>query len=91
MNQILVEHDPSPMKLEVLGVDDWDECVESVSVQERFYAQTETTFIQHGRAEVIPEGGSSVLINAGDLVTLLAETRCVWNITEPMTRYFRAG
>ena len=88
MNDILIEHDPSPMKLEVLGVEDWPVCNEAVSVAERRYARTETTFILRGCAEITPRGGETVIITRGDLVTFLPEAHCTWNITEAMERHY---
>ena len=91
MNDILIEHDPSPMKLEVLGVEDWPVCSEAVSVAERLYARTETTYIVQGCAEITPQGGETVVINPGDLVTFMPESRCTWKITEAMERHYCAG
>ncbi len=89
MNGVLIEHDPSPLKLEVLGVDDWPVSNEPVSVQEKTYAHTETTFILRGRAEIATQDGETVAIARGDLVTFLPETRCTWRITEAIQRHHR--
>ncbi len=88
MNNILIEHDPSPMKLEVLGVVDWRVCSEAVSVEERFYARTETTYIISGRAGITTADGESVIIGPCDLVTFMPDARCTWNITEAMERHY---
>ncbi len=91
MSSVLIEHDPSPMKLEVLGVEDWPVCNDAVSLQEKSYDQTETTFIIQGRAEITPRDGKTVIINAGDLVTFLPDACCMWNITEAMERHYSQG
>ena len=91
MNSILVEHDPSPMKLEVLGMEDWPLSREPVSVQEKSYRQTETTFILEGRAEITRQDGETIAIQPGDLVTFMPEARCTWTITEAIERHYRKG
>ncbi len=91
MNDILIEHDPSPMKLEAMGMEDWPIGADPVSVREKSYDRTETTFILRGRADLTPQGGGTVEIVRGDLVTFLPETRCTWNITEAMERHYRTG
>ena len=91
MSSVLIEHDPSPMKLEVLGVEDWPVCNDAVSLQEKTYDQTESTFIIQGRAEITPRDEKTIVINPGDLVTFLPETCCMWNITEAMERHYRKG
>ncbi len=91
MTDILLEHDPSPMKLEVLGVEDWPICNDAVSLQEKVYAQTETTFIVQGRAEITPQEGKPIIVSGGDLVTFLPGARCTWAITEAVVRHYCAG
>ena len=89
MGAILVEHDPSPMKLEVLGVEDWPVGGEEVSVFDKVYGGTETSYILRGRAEITPEGGETVVVRPGDLVTFMPDTRCTWRIIEAMERHCR--
>ena len=48
MPQVLVEHDPSPMKLEVLDVEEWPTVIEPVGSSEHVYRQTETSYIVGG-------------------------------------------
>ena len=88
---VLVEHDPSPMKLEVLGVDDWSISIDAVSVQEKTHAHTETHYILRGRAEITPQDGQTVVVRAGDLVTCMPDARCRWKITEALERHHRKG
>ena len=88
MNEILIEHDPSPMKLEMLGVYDWRVCSEAVLVEERLYARTESTYIIAGRAGITTADGETVIINPGDLVTFMPDACCTWNITEAMERCY---
>ncbi|MGI9311349.1 MAG: cupin domain-containing protein [bacterium] len=81
---ILVERDPSPMKLEVLGAEQWPLRTEPVAVQMRDYARTATMLVVRGRARITPQHGPDVAIGDGDLVTFLPRTRCTWRITEAL-------
>ena len=92
MTLILVEKDPSPMKLDVMGVEDWDIWEKEVSEFDWEYPQTETCYLLEGEAEITPnEGGDPVSIQAGDLVTFLAGLRCRWRITVPVRKHFQLG
>ncbi len=91
MTNILVEHDPSPMKLEVLGVDDWPVWTKEVSTFVWRYDQTETCYFLEGEAIVTPEGGEAVRMCAGDLVTFLAGFSCTWDVRTPVRKHYRVG
>ena len=91
MSDILIERDVSPLKLEVLGVEDWAMRREEVASSERAFAQTETTYIVSGRAEIILPDGELLEIDAGDLVTFLPDSRCVWKVIEAMERAYRTS
>lgn len=91
MNKVLVEQDPSPMKLEVLGVDDWPVAREAVGTSERNYQQSETSYILEGSGKIEIQGDQPVSFSAGDLVTVMPETCCVWNITEAIERHYSKG
>lgn len=90
MNGILVERGVSPMKLEVLGVEDWavvcEEAGEEAGERPRHFAQTESTYILEGSAELTDSAGQTTVIGGGDLVTFLPDTRCTWRTLEPMQR-----
>ena len=91
MNQILVEHDPSPMKLEVLNVDDWPVMREAVGQVKRHYPQTELSYIVEGGGSITADGAAPVYFGPGDLVTVMPQTQCVWNITEAIERHYSNG
>jgi uncharacterized cupin superfamily protein len=91
MNKVLVEQDPSPMKLEVLGVDDWPVAREAVGVSKREYTVSETSYIIEGSGEIKIPDNESVSFSAGDLVTVMPETCCIWNITEAIERHYSKG
>ena len=91
MNQVLVEQDPSPMKLEVLNVDDWPILSEPVGEVKRHCERTETSYILEGAGNIVADGKVAVPFQAGDLVTVMPETQCVWNITEAIQRHYSNG
>ena len=89
--QILVEKNPSIMKLEVMGVDDWPIWEKEVSSFPWSYDQTETCYLLAGKAVITPEEGDPVTIVEGDLVTFLAGLSCTWEITEPVSKHYQFG
>jgi len=94
MSQILVEQYPSPMKLDVLGAEDWPVMEEPVGVIEREVTNTETSYIVEGAGVICPlpeSAGAAAEFSAGDLVTIMPETRCRWTITEAVERHYANG
>ncbi len=91
MSKILVEHDPSPMKLEVMGVEDWPIWTKEASTFQWHYEQTETCYLLEGDVIVKPDAGDPVHLRAGDLVTFLAELSCTWEIRAPVKKHYRLG
>ncbi len=91
MTRILVEENPSPLKLEVLGVEDWDTIERRVSIYSCSYDQTETCYIVDGEAVVITSDGETVCVSTGDLVVLMAGLSCVWDVRRPLRAHFRIG
>ena len=91
MSKILVEHDPSPMKLEVMGVEDWPIWTKDVSTFEWHYEKTETCYLLEGDVIIKPDAGDPVRLRAGDLVTFLAELSCTWEIRAPVKKHYRLG
>jgi len=88
MNQILLEHNPSPAKLEVMGVYDWPIWEKEASTFPWTYDSRETCYLLEGEAWVTPEGGKPVLIQEGDLVTFPAGMSCTWEIRAPIRKHY---
>jgi len=92
MTMILVEKDPSPMKLDVMGVEEWDTWEKGISRFPWQYDETETCYILEGEAVVTPDdGGTPVTIGAGDLVTFMPGLRCQWEVRSPIRKHYRFG
>lgn len=87
MPTILCEHNPSPAKLDVLGVPDWPTWKKEASRFAWTYSATETCYIVSGRAIITPETGEPVEIKAGDLVSFPAGLNCTWDILEDIEKH----
>jgi hypothetical protein len=89
MSDILIEHNPSPAKLDVIGVDDWPIWEKEVSTFPWTYDRRETCYILEGEAIVTPSGAAPVRIVQGDLVTFPAGMQCTWEIRSPVRKHYR--
>ena len=86
--QILLERNPSPMKLEVLGVYDWPIWRKEASSFPWSYDRQETCYILRGRFTVTPEGGEPQQFQRGDLITFPAGLRCTWDIEQDVEKHY---
>lgn len=91
MDPILVEHNPSPMKLDVIGVYDWPIWNKEPSTFPWTYDQKETCYLLEGEAVVTPDGGTPVTIVESDLVTFPAGMSCTWEIRQAVSKHYRFG
>jgi len=88
MKTILCEHNPSPAKLEVLGVYDWPIWKRGAEEFPWVYDVQETCYLLSGKVIVTPEEGEPVTISRRDLVTFPAGLRCIWRILEPVEKHY---
>ena len=86
--QILCEHRPSSMKLEIQGVYDWPIWNKEVSTFEWEYTQTEICYILRGKFIVTPEGGEPQEFGRGDLITFPAGMKCTWEILKDVEKHY---
>lgn len=86
--QILCEHRPSSMKLEIQGVYDWPIWSKEVSTFEWEYTQTEICYILRGKIIVTPEGGEPQEFGRGDLITFPAGMRCTWQVLKAVEKHY---
>ncbi len=91
MDRILVEHNPSTAKLDVMGVYDWPIWTKDVSTFPWTYDQQETCYLLEGDVTVTPEGGEPVRFGAGDLVIFPKGMSCTWEIHEPVRKHYNFG
>jgi len=91
MSDIHVEHNPSPAKLDVIGVYDWPTWEKEVSTFDWHYDTKETCYLLAGDVVVTPEGGEPVHITTGDLVIFPAGLSCTWEIREDVEKHYDFG
>lgn len=86
--KILLERNPSPLKLEVLGVDQWGSWKKEPSTFPWKYTHQETCYVLRGRFRVTPDGGEPMEFQRGDLITFPAGLSCTWEITEKVEKVY---
>lgn len=88
MDQILIEHNPSEAKLDVMGIYGWPIWKKEVSSFPWSYDRQETCYILEGEVVVTPEGGEPVEITRGDLVTFPEGMNCTWDIKKDVRKHY---
>jgi len=89
MNEITVEHNPSPAKLDVMGVYDWPVWEKETSTFPWTYDSAETCYLLEGEVTVTPDGGAPVELVAGDLVKFPAGMSCTWEVRSPVRKHYQ--
>lgn len=91
MDMISVEHNPSPAKLDVMGVYDWPIWEKEESTFPWTYDTKETCYLLDGLVVVTPTDGEPVTIQAGDLVIFPKGLSCTWEIKEYVEKHYDLG
>ncbi|MBX2882531.1 MAG: DUF861 domain-containing protein [Granulosicoccus sp.] len=91
MANVLVETDPSPMKLEILNVDDWPIKTLPCGPVSQTNSGTEMHYIIEGAGEITSDDGAHITFVAGDMITVMPDTTCTWNITESVEKHSSIG
>lgn len=91
MDDILLERNPSPAKLEVMGVYDWPIWTKEISTFPWTYESRETCYFLEGDVIVTPEGSEPVHMGEGDLVTFPVGMACTWEIRAPVRKHYNLG
>jgi uncharacterized cupin superfamily protein len=86
--QIYLERNPAPVKLEVLGVYDWPIWRKEVSEFPWTYNQQETCYILRGQFIVTPDGGEPQEFKRGDLITFPKGMSCTWTILKDVEKHY---
>jgi uncharacterized cupin superfamily protein len=87
-HMVSVEHDPSPQRLERLGVTAWPIWTKEASEFPWEYDEEEVCYLLEGQVTVTPEGGEPVEFGKGDLVTFPRGMRCTWKITRDVRKHY---
>ena len=88
MDQILIEHNPSEAKLDVMGIYGWPVWSKEVSTFPWSYDRQESCYILEGRVIATPDGGEPVEIIEGDMVTFPKGMSCTWDIKEDIKKHY---
>ena len=91
MSRIVVEHTPTPEKLEQLGVTRWPTWSKEVSTFPWTYGDPETAYVLEGEVVVTPDGGEPVTFGKGDLVFFPAGMSCTWEVRKALRKHYRFG
>ncbi|MBD2726866.1 cupin domain-containing protein [Nostoc sp. FACHB-892] len=85
---IKIEHQPQQERLNELGVFKWEIWKKEVSKFPWTYDSQETCYFLEGDVLVTPDGGQSVQMGKGDLVTFPAGMSCTWEITKDVKKHY---
>jgi uncharacterized cupin superfamily protein len=88
---IQIQRQPNQEELDRLGVDSWPIWTKEVSEFPWTYDAVETCYFLAGEVTVTPDGGVSVTMGTGDLVTFPAGMSCTWKIHQPVRKYYQFG
>lgn len=91
METITIEHNPSPAKLDAMGVDYWTIWEKDVSTFEWTYDTSEKCYFLEGEAIVTPINGEPVVIKARDLVNFSKGLSCSWEVIVPVKKQYILG
>lgn len=89
MEAIRIEREADRKELEAIGVFGWPIWEKEASEFPWTYDANETCYLLEGEVEVIPDGGETVRICAGDLVTFPAGMSCRWRISRAVRKHYR--
>jgi len=88
MNKIIVEKNPSPERLDALGVYSWPIWTKEVSTFPWTYDSGETCLFLEGDVIVTPDDGEPVHMGKGDLVTFPRGMNCTWEIRQNVRKHY---
>ena len=83
---------PTEEELNELGVKSWGIWEKEKSVFDWSYSDTETCYILKGEIEVTDNStGEKLEFKKGDLVQFPKGLECVWNVKQPVRKYYNFG
>lgn len=88
---ISINSEPTPEQLDQLGVFGWSIWEKEVSEFPWSYGEAETCYFLEGDVVVIPDGGKSVAMSKGDLVTFPKGMSCTWKINTAVKKHYKFG
>jgi uncharacterized protein len=91
MSTIKVERQPSPERLEELGVRRWPIWTKEASEFPWTYDEPETCYFLEGEVTVTCPDGKTAQVGKGDLVTFPEGLSCTWKIIRDVKKHYRLG
>ena len=91
MSKIKVEKNPSTGRLQELGVASWPIWTKEASEFPWTYDEQEVCYFLEGEVTVICDGGETVSVGRGDLVTFPAGMSCTWKISKDVRKHYQFG
>ena len=88
MSTIKIDKNPSQKTLDQLGISNWPIWEKEESSFPWTYDSAETCYVLEGDVIITPDGGESVQIGKGDLVTFPAGMSCTWEIRQAIKKHF---
>lgn len=88
---ITLERQPTPDRLQALGVPQWPIWTKDASEFPWTYDEQETCYFLEGEVIVTPDGGEPVSMGKGDLVTFPAGMSCTWTILQAVRKHYSFG
>ena len=82
ISKIKINHTPSQVELDAMGVNCWAVSTQEVATFPWVYECDETCYFLQGNVTVTPDGGTPLTIVKGDLVTFPEGLHCTWEIHE---------
>lgn len=89
MSTIKVAQNPSPERLDALGVYNWPIWTKAVATFPWTYDKSETCLFLEGEVIVTPDGGEPVRMGKGDLVTFPQGMSCTWEIRQDVRKHYQ--
>lgn len=91
MTSIRIESQPSPERLQELGISGWPIWTKEISEFPWHYSESETCYFLEGNVTVTPDGGEPVTMGKGDLVVFPEGMSCTWKIDLPVKKHYSFG
>lgn len=60
-----------------------------VKFKNKIYSVKEVCYIDSGKFQITPEGGTPITVQAGDFVTFPKGFKCTWDISEPVFKHWK--
>jgi uncharacterized cupin superfamily protein len=91
MGEIKVVRGAGAEELKRLGVAEWPIWGKEASEFPWGYEDEETCYFLEGEVEVTPDGGETVKMGKGDLVTFPRGMSCTWRILKDVRKHYQFG